>query len=57
MDPSWEEQGDLASVECEFETDTAIANIGGYTPELAGGDFNSDFNDDFDGGKAGNIIA
>ena len=47
MEPSWEEQGDLASVECEFETDTVIANIGGYTPELAGGDFNSDFNNDY----------
>lgn len=49
MEPEWEEQGDLASVECEFETDTVIANIGGYTPELAGGDFNDDFSDDFDG--------
>lgn len=48
MEPEWEDQGDLASVECEFETDTVIANIGGYTPELAGGDFNSDFNNDFD---------
>lgn len=47
MEPSWEEQGDLASVECEFETDTVIANIGGYTPELVGGDFNSDFNNDY----------
>lgn len=48
MEPEWEDQGDLASVECEFETDTVIANIGGYTPELAGGDFNNDFNNDFD---------
>ena len=47
MEPEWEDQGDLASVECEFETDTVIANIGGYTPELAGGDFNDDFNNDF----------
>ena len=47
MEPDWEDQGDLASVECEFETDTVIANIGGYTPELVGGDFNSDFNSDF----------
>lgn len=47
MEPEWEEQGDLASVECEFETDTVIANIGGYTPELAGGDYNNDFNNDF----------
>lgn len=47
MEPKWEDQGDLASVECEFETDTIIANIGGYAPELAGGDFNDDFNNDF----------
>lgn len=43
MEPEWEDQGDLAAVECEFETDTVIANIGGYT----GGDFNEDFNNDF----------
>ena len=49
MEPEWEDQGDLAAVECEFETDTVIANIGGYTPELAkNGDFNNDFNNDFD---------
>lgn len=47
MEPEWEDQGDLASVECEFETDTVIANIGGYTPELTGGDFNGDFNNDY----------
>lgn len=47
MEPEWEDQGDLASVECEFETDTVIANIGGYTSELLGGDFNNDFNNDF----------
>ena len=48
MEPEWEDQGDLAAVECEFETDTVIANIGGYEPELLGGDFNRDFNNDFD---------
>lgn len=47
MEPDWEEQGDLASVECEFETDTVIANIGGYEPKLAGGDYNNDYNNDF----------
>ena len=47
MEPEWEDQGDLAAVECEFETDTVIANIGGYEPELLGGDFNRDFNNDF----------
>lgn len=47
MKPEWEEQGDLAAVECEFETDTVISNIGGYEPELLGGDFNNDYNSDF----------
>ena len=47
MEPKWEDQGDLAAVECEFETDTVIANIGGYVPSLSGGDFNGDFNNDF----------
>lgn len=28
MDVKWEEQGDLASIECDFETDTVIFNIG-----------------------------
>lgn len=48
MEPEWEDQGDLAAVECEFETDTVIANIGGYEPELLGGDFNNDYNNDYD---------
>lgn len=47
MEPEWEDQGDLAAVECEFETDTVIANIGGYVPSLSGGNFNDDFNDDY----------
>ena len=47
MKPEWEEQGDLAAVECEFETDTVISNIGGYEHELLGGDFNNDYNNDF----------
>ena len=47
MEPKWEDQGDLASVECEFETDTIIANIGGYAPELLGGDYNDDYNNDY----------
>ena len=48
MKPEWEEQGDLAAVECEFETDTVIANAGGYLPVPLGGDFNKDYNNDFD---------
>lgn len=47
IEVEWEEQGDIASVECQFETDTVIATIGGYEPELLGGDFNNDFNVDF----------
>lgn len=47
MEPEWEEQGDLAAVECEFETDTVIANIGGSKLELLKGDFNNDFNNDY----------
>ena len=45
MEPEWEDQGDLAAVECE--TDTVIANIGGYEPELLGGDYNNDYNNDY----------
>lgn len=47
MEPEWEDQGDLAAVECEFETDTVIANIGGYEPKLVQGDFNNDYNNDY----------
>lgn len=45
MEPEWGDQGDLALVACEFETDTVIANIGGYV--TTGGDFNADFNNDY----------
>ena len=48
MKPEWEEQGDLAALEFEFETDTFISNIGGYEHELIGGVFNNDYNNDFD---------
>lgn len=47
MMPKWEDQGDLAAVECEFETDTVIANLGGYYKVPIGGDYNNDYNDDF----------
>lgn len=44
--PKWETQGNLASVEIEFETDTVAKKIGlGYKP--AAGDFNNDYNDDY----------
>lgn len=31
IEPEWEDQGDLAAVKCEFETDTVIARTGGFT--------------------------
>ena len=48
MDTEWQEQGDLAVVECKFETDTVIANIVGYNTGTISGSFNEDFNEDFD---------
>lgn len=48
MTPEWQTQGDIASVEVEFHTDTIVKKIGtGYLVEM-GGDFNHDYNDDFD---------
>ena len=44
--PKWQEQGDLASVEIEFETCTVAKKIGRGVI-ASGGDFNNDFNDDF----------
>lgn len=45
--PKWQTQGDLASVEIEFETATVVKKIGrGVIPAIKG-DFNSDFNNDF----------
>lgn len=46
--PEWQEQGDLASVEIEFETDTVVKKIGrGYTVPSGGADFNEDYNNDY----------
>lgn len=44
----WQTQGDLASVTCEFETDNVIANLGGFVSPPIGGDYNNDYNVDFD---------
>lgn len=45
--PSWESNGDVASVDAEFETATVAKKIGvGYIKALRG-DFNDDFNNDF----------
>lgn len=47
MTPEWQEQGDLASVTVEFHTDTVIKKIGtGYQVEL-NGDFDDDYNNDY----------
>lgn len=50
MDAEWEEQGDVASVKCSFDTDTVVCNVGGYAPApaLKRMGFNNDFNLDFD---------
>lgn len=47
MDVNWQDQGDLASVDCEFDVDNIIVNIGGFEYEKPVGDFNNDFNNDF----------
>lgn len=47
IDPKWQEQGDLAAVEAEFDAATVIANIGGYEPKYPTFDFNKDYNTDF----------
>lgn len=44
MDVDWQEQGDLASVNCQFDVDNIIYNRGGC---ITKGDFNNDFNNDF----------
>jgi hypothetical protein len=44
--PDWKDQGDIASVEIEFETDTVVKKIGkGYMMSTA--DFNDDYNNDY----------
>lgn len=46
--PKWQTQGDLASVEIEFKTNTVVKKIGrGYNKITNNGDFNGDFNNDF----------
>lgn len=46
----WEEQGNLASVVCSFNTDNIVTNIGGLkqlSSDTSHYDFNDDFNNDF----------
>ncbi len=45
--PKWQTQGDIASVEAEFECATVIKKIGRGTIPGLKGDFNKDFNTDF----------
>lgn len=47
MEVEWQEQGDLASVICEFDVDNIITNLGGYKHENSGGDYNNDYNNDY----------
>ena len=47
ISPEWEDNGDVATVEAEFDTATVAKKIGfGYTKSQRG-DFNDDFNNDF----------
>ena len=48
MEVDWQEQGDLASVTCEFDVDNIITNLGSFKHENLGGDFNNDYNNDYD---------
>lgn len=48
MEVDWQEQGDLASVTCEFDVDNIITSLGGFKHENLGGDFNNDYNNDYD---------
>ena len=45
--PKWQTQGDLASVEIEFKTDTVVKKIGRGYLTSDNGDFNDDYNNDF----------
>ena len=45
--PEWEDNGDVASVEAEFDTATVAKKIGVGYIRAQRGDFNDDFNNDF----------
>lgn len=46
--PKWQTQGDIASVEAEFQCATVVKKIGrGVSIIGTGGDFNNDYNNDF----------
>lgn len=46
--PNWETQGNLASVEAELHTDTVAKKVASLWIDPNLGDFNDDYNDDFD---------
>ena len=46
--PDWEDNGDVAAVEAEFDTATVAKKIGVGYIKAQRGDFNDDFNNDFD---------
>lgn len=45
--PEWEDNGDVASVDAEFDTATVAKKIGRGFVTTTNGDFNNDYNDDF----------
>ena len=45
--PDWEDNGDVAAVEAEFDTATVAKKIGRGYIQPTGGDFNNDFNNDY----------
>lgn len=47
MSVEWQEQGDLASVDCEFDVDNVITCFGGPAKEPSGYDYNIDYNNDY----------
>lgn len=47
MTPKWQDQGDLASVDIEFTTDTVAKKVGKGYIYGDNGDFNDDFNNDY----------
>ena len=46
MTPKWQTQGNIASVECEFTTNTVVKKIGQAVTGLHG-DYNEDYNNDY----------
>lgn len=48
MTPKWQPQGYLASVDVEFQTDTIMKKVGYSRYNLNLGDYNVDYNDDYD---------